>query len=222
MSDITGTVPAETRARLARAAGAAYAVIIVCGVWAEGIARPGLIRAGDPAATAEAIAAGLALFRASILADLLMAVADVTLAVLFLRLLFGVSAGLAVAAFAFRLVQAALIAAGLVALAAVPGLALEGEGALVALFLTLHATAYDVGLVFFALNAALMAVLLVRSGGVPRVIALGIGASGAVYLAGSVIRLAAPDLGDAFAPAYALPLLAESALCLWLLAKARI
>ena len=46
----------RNRSRLARVAGALYLVIILCGVWSEGIARAQLIVPGDAMATALAIA----------------------------------------------------------------------------------------------------------------------------------------------------------------------
>jgi hypothetical protein len=41
--------------------------------------------------------------------------------------------------------------------------------------------------------------------------------SGLVYMTGSALRLADPTIAEAFAPAYGVPVLAESAFCLWLL-----
>ncbi|NNK66559.1 MAG: DUF4386 domain-containing protein [Rhodobacteraceae bacterium] len=209
-------------ATLIRLAGLAYLVIILCGVWAEGVVRGSLVIPGDASATADAIRAALGLFRASLLADATMALADITLAVLFFTLLRHIQPVLALLAMVLRLVQAGLIGASLIALAAVPGLVTSGDDSLALTFIGLHATGYDIGLIFFAVNCGLMAVLLSRSGGVPRVIVYGIAAAGAVYLTGSILRLLAPELAAGFAPAYLIPLVAESALCLWLLIRARI
>ena len=88
--------------------------------------------------------------------------------------------------------------------------------------LDLHATGYDVGLFFFGLNSLLMWRLMRLSGGVPGLIAAAIGISGAIYITGSLLRRAAPGAVEAFEPAYLLPLVAETAFCLWLLVKARI
>ncbi len=212
----------SSRINEARLAGLAYLVIILCGVWAEGVARPGLIIAGDAVETSAAVLGSLVMFRASLVADTVMALADVTLAVLLFRLLWNAGPGLALAALAFRLVQATLIGASLIALALVPDLAEAGQADLALMMTALHGTGYDIGLIFFGVNCLLMAVLLRRSGGVPGAIAYGIGAAGLVYLAGSYLRLIAPDLYPAFEPAYAVPLLAESAFCLWLLIRGRV
>ena len=85
----------------------------------------------------------------------------------------------------------------------------------------LHAIGYDVGLILFAVNSVLMSVLLWRSD-VPKVIAVGIAASGLVYATGSLTRLVAPDWVVVMEPAYLIPMIAESALCLWLLIRARL
>jgi len=79
-----------------------------------------------------------------------------------------------------------------------------------------------VAMLFLGVNCLLMAVLLLRSGGVPRIIGGGIGAAGLVYLAGSLARLLVPDALALVQPAYLLPLVAESALCLWLIVRARV
>lgn len=209
-------------ARLPRLAGVLYLVIILCGVWSEGLVRGQLVDPGDAAATAEAVGARLGLFRASLVADTLMTLADVGLAVVFLVLLRPAGATLALAAAAFRLVQAALIGASLAALSGVP-LALEqGEDALALTLIGIHAGGYDLGLMFFGVTCFAMCALLLRSGGVPRPIALGIGLSGGVYMLGSLLRFMAPGWHAAFQPTYLVPLLAESALCLWLLIRARI
>jgi hypothetical protein len=125
-----------------------------------------------------------------------------------------VSAGLALTAFVFRLLQSGLIAAGLMNLQAA---LLVSDVDLVLSFITLHAYGYDLGLFFFTVNCLLTAQLMIRSAWVPRILGLGIGLSGLVYLTGSLLRFAAPELQALVAPAYLLPLIAETAFCLWLL-----
>ena len=204
-----------------RLAGALYLLIILTGVAAELVLRAPL-RAAAPGELPAAFLAAPGTFRLSLLADLVMVSADIALAMLFYMLLKPVGAGLALAVLVLRLFQAAIIAASLTLLTALPGLVAAGEEVLAATVLGLHATGYDVGLFFFGLNSLLMVRLLRLSGGVPAWIAAAIGLAGLVYLAGSVLRLVAPGAMAAFEPAYAVPLLAETSLCLWLLVKARI
>lgn len=219
----SATLPAPApHAALARSAGLAYLVIILAGVSAEMILRAPLAAVADGSAMARAVLDHLGAFRLSLAADVVMIAADIALALLLFVLLRPAGRDLALAALVLRLMQAAIIAASLVLLSTVPGLAVAGETALVAAFVEAHATGYDIGLIFFGLNSLVMAKLLAASGGVPRWISAGIGLSGLVYLAGSTIRLTAPALSAAFEPAYILPLVAESALCLWLLIRARV
>ncbi|MCG6883650.1 MAG: DUF4386 domain-containing protein [Silicimonas sp.] len=206
---------------LARSAGLAYLVIIVAGISAE-LALRAPLRALGPEALTSTLVTTPGLFRISLLADLVMISADIALAILFFLLLKPVGPHLSLAVLVLRLMQAAIIAASLIPLTALPDLAAAGEGELAATVLDMHATGYDVGLFFFGLNSVLMWRLLRLSGGVPGLIAAGIGLAGLVYLTGSIIRLAAPEAVPAFEPAYLLPLVAETALCLWLLVKARI
>lgn len=197
-----------------RLAGVFYLTIILCGVGSEVALRGPLIDFGSAEATAEAIAAETLRFRLSILADIVMALADAALAVLLFFLLRPVSAGLALGALVFRLLQTGLIAAGLLNLQA----ALLIDNADLSLsFIALHAYGYDLGLIFFGVNCLLTARLIVMSGFIPRILGFGIGLSGGVYLTGSVLRFVAPEFHGIVAPAYIVPLIAEAAFCLWLL-----
>lgn len=221
MASIHAYPHAAANAVTARLAGICYLIIICSGVSAEM-----LLRAPLQSATIETFGAVYRAnpfaFRLSLLADLTMVAADVTLALLFFMLLRSVNEFLAIAVLVFRLVQAVLVAGSLVLLTAIPPLIQGGNSELAFLFLGLHGTGYDVGLVFFGINSLLMWKLLRASGRVPRLIAAGIGFSGMVYITGSLLRLNVPEAYGLFEPAYLLPLVAETALCLWLLIKARV
>ena len=67
------------------------------------------------------------------------------------------------------------------------------------------------------INSVLTGISLRRVGGVTRATAAGLVVAGLVYLTGSALRLADPEPSGAFAPAYGIPVLAESAFYLWLL-----
>lgn len=197
-----------------RFAGLCYLIIILCGVGSEGALRGPLIDLASAQETLEAIHAESLRFRLSIFADIAMALADACLAILLFLLFRSVSVGLALAALVFRLLQTGLIASGLLNLQAA---LLIGDADLALSFIALHGYGYDLGLIFFAVNCFLTAFLMLRSGFMAQLFGLGIGLSGLVYLAGSTLRFTAPDLHDFVTPAYAIPLLAEAAFCLWLL-----
>jgi hypothetical protein len=210
---------ANTDPRLARRSGALYLVIILCGLTAELVLRGPLLQ-GTPDEVAEALAGNIGLLRLSLLADTVMMVADVALALVFFVLLRRVSESLALAAMVFRLAQAVLIGASLAALASAPALITDAPRMAVHMT-TLHGIGYDVGLILFAVSSGIMAVLLWRTA-VPKAIAAGIGASALVYATGSMTRLLAPEWIGVIEPAYVIPMISESALCLWLLIRARI
>lgn len=206
-------------ATLTRTAGALYLVIILCGLTAE-LALRGPLLSGTPDVIAATLAANLPVLRASLLADLTMLLADIALALVFYALLRDRSEALARAALVFRLGQAVLIGASLTALASAPNLLADAPR--IAVHMTeMHALGYDIGLILFGVNSLIMARLF-SLGAMPRALCLGIAAAGLVYLAGGVLRLAAPGLFEAFQPAYLVCILAEGALCLWLLIAARV
>ncbi|SNS21320.1 DUF4386 domain-containing protein [Antarctobacter heliothermus] len=204
---------------LTRSAGALYLVIILCGLTAE-LALRGPLLQGAPDQIAAAMAAQLPQLRLSLLADVIMLLADITLALVFFSLLRDRAPALARAALVFRLGQAVLIGASLMALASAPAL-LDDLPRMAVHMTDMHALGYDIGLILFGVNSLIMARLL-GLGDTPRIIAGGIAAAGIVYLTGSLLRLTAPGLSAAFEPAYLVCILAESALCLWLLITGRL
>jgi len=211
--------PSHAEPRLVRLAGALYLAIILCGLTAELFLRGPLLQ-GTPDQIAQALSANVGQLRLSLIADTVMLLADVALALVFFGLLRHISDALALAAMVFRLGQAVLIGASLMALGSAPSLLVDAPR--MAVHMTeLHAIGYDVGLILFAVNSVIMSVLLWRSE-VPKVIAGGIAASGLVYATGSLTRLVAPDWVAIIEPAYLIPMIAESALCLWLLIRARL
>lgn len=220
----TGWSPRST----SRNAGALYLVIILFGVGSE-LLRSSLIEPMDAGQTAANILAAPELLRFSLVADSIMALCDVALAILLFVLLRPVSMPLACLAAAFRLVQSAVLGGNLLnqqaALLlldrepALSGLDLEQVAALAQIALEKHSHGYDLGLLFFGVNCLLLGVLIVRSGYIPRLLGLGLLAAGIVYLAGGYLLLLAPLAAESFTLAYVVPLVAESAFCLWLLLR---
>ncbi|KAA9006028.1 DUF4386 domain-containing protein [Histidinibacterium aquaticum] len=211
-------MPATSLTQMARGAGALYLLIIVLGLTAEVGLRGGLLVPGDAMATGAAIAAGAQKLRLAIASDAVMALADVGLAVLLYRLLKDFGPTLALGATAFRLVQAAVIGASLPLLfAATVHAGTEAGAPLAAEALARHGFAYDMGLLFFGVNSVLTGLLIARTGRVGRTLGPLLIAAGAVYLAGSFLRILAPGAAEAFAPAYGICVISETAVCVWLL-----
>lgn len=212
---------------LARWAGALYLAIILCGLFGELAVRATLVAPGDPAATAERVRDGLGLFRLGFLADSVMILCDVALAVLLYILFLPGGRGLSLLAAAFRFGQAAVLAANLVFMQAAAllladpqaaaGFSSADAAALAQFFLTLHSHGYDIGLLLFGVHGLLLGVLIVRSGLLPRWLGGMAVAAGFTYLAGSYTRFLFPGYVDAIAPIYLVAIVSETSLCLWLL-----
>ena len=212
--------------RTARLTGIAYLGIVVCGLFAEFFVRMSLIEDGDAVATAGNVADSPGLFQAGIGADALMIALDVLVAFGLYKLLAPFSRPLAMAAAGFRLVQAAILtgnlfnlvdAADLASSAAATGSAATAQRALDAL--ETHALVYDVALIAFGLSCLVLGHILRTSGAVPRILALGMSATGAVYLIGSFAAVFAPGLSSLVDPLYFIAIIAEPAFAIWLIVK---
>ncbi len=199
--------------RQARLAGLLYLGIILCGISAE------VLRLGFPwDAVSENTARDLLRLRVSVALDVVMGLCDAGVGVLLFLLFRSLSLPLALGALVFRLIQTAMIGAGLSLLVAVAQFA-ETSPDLAAGFGEMHRTSYDLALIFFGVSTLLNGRLVILSGWYPRLLGPVLLAAGVVYLAGGAIVLLAPQLSDMFAPVYVIPLLAELFFCLVLLTK---
>lgn len=213
----------------ARIAGILYLAIIVCGIFSEVVVRARLIVPGDATLTATHIRASSLLFRAAFVADTIMLLSDVAIAILLYALLSSVSRTLALMAAAFRLTQAAILGSSLLnyhgalllSVNSVYGslFADNQPQALALLLLELHGHGYDLGLLFFAISNFILGYLLMKSELFPTVLGYALQAAAVVYLVGSYIRFLLPELLQFFHPFYAIPLVVELSFCLWLLIK---
>jgi hypothetical protein len=208
-----------------------YLLIIACGIGSEAFIRQALRVPGDAQATAANILASEALFRLGFMADVVMALSDVALAVLLYVLLAPVSRTAALMATAFRLVQTAIVGNNLLnhhtALRVLNGsdVSFDTFGALsssqleslASFALDTHAHGYDLGLFFFGINSVLMGALLYRAEFAPKVLGVVLCLAGGVYLVGSTLRFVAPTVADPFALAYVVPVVAELWFAVWLL-----
>ncbi|PWE17606.1 DUF4386 domain-containing protein [Marinicauda salina] len=219
----------RARQALARTAGVFYLVIIACGLFAELGVRGALLVPGDAAATAARIADAEGLFRLGLLSDAAMIASDIVVAVLFYALLRPAGATLALLAAGFRGIQAAVLAANLLnpvaalilldAAGPAAGLGPAARESLALSAMEVHAHGYDLGLIFFGFSCLIVGYLIVKSWILPRIIGGLVIAAGLVYLAGSLTRFLAPSLIEAVAPLYAIALVAELSLGLWLVVR---
>lgn len=217
----------------ARLAGVGYLGIIVCGIFAEFFVRGSLVVAGDPAATAAALAGSEGFYRTGIAAEFLMLGFDVLLALSLYVVFREVDRNLALLAAFFRLTHAAIVGVNLLN-TWVP-LLLLGEAtwlgafepaqlqALSLLLLEVHSFGYVIGLVFFGFHLLVLAHLVHHSGYFPRVLGILLLVAGVAYLFDGFGRTLFPAYMDheallemvVFTPAF----LGELSFCLWLLLK---
>lgn len=214
-------------ARMMRAAGILYLVIIILGLSNELLLRAPLMVPGDAGASAENLAESVLLVRLSIAADAIMATADIALAVLLFAIFAPVSVILSALAAAFRLSQTAVIAGNLLNQQSALNWALAhsevgAQGDRMAYqAMQLHGFGYDLGLIFFGVSSVLIGLLVLRLDRFPHWLGRLIVAAGAVYLTGSFLRILWPDAVAIFAPAYLVAIVAETAFALSLVAAGR-
>lgn len=213
----------------ARAAGLLYLIIIISGLFGELFVRSSIVTPGDAATTAGNILAAEGLFRAGFLADSIMFLSDLALAVLLFLLLRPVNRPLALVALVFRLSQAAVLALNLLNYHAAV-LLLKGSGyvsafgeaqvnSLSSLFLDLHSHGYDLGLILFGVHCLVLGYLIAKSLFIPKVLGYMVTAAGITYLVGSYTRFLFPDFVDSVSPIYLVAIISELTLCLWLLVR---
>jgi hypothetical protein len=217
---------------LARLVGVLYLVVIAGGLFSEVVVRSRLIVDGDAPATAANLVSEQQLFRIGFMADLVMFLSDVALAVLFYVIFKPVSRIVAMMAAAFRLTQTAIIGANLLHMFAAlvvlrdadylrDGFAPEQIDGIAMLLLDLHAYGYVLGLTFFGLNVALLGYLVYRSGFAPRSLGIVLVVAAAGYLADSVMFFLVAGYDGSVSPFVLAPaVIAEVWLCLWLLSGA--
>ena len=215
----------------ARAAGIGYLLIILSGIYAEFFVRGSMLVAGDPAATAQNIAASAALFRTGIAAEFVMLTADILVAAALFVVFRKVQPHLALLAAFFRVAHAAVVAANLLN-TYVPLRLVTGQGQaldsplraeLASVLLDAHGYGYAVGLVFFAMHCGVLGYLVWRSTFAPRVLGWLLMLAGAGYLTDSFARtlMASYDANAGwfalvvFVPAF----IAELSFCVWLLVR---
>lgn len=213
----------------ARTVGLLYLFIIVAGIFAEGFVRGRLVVYDDAAATARNILAHQTLFRIGFSIEIALLIADTFVTSIFYVLFRPAGKGLSGAAATFRLVsiavsgaKALLFIAPLILLtgAGLAGLGRETLEGLSLAALRLHGQGYSLSLVFFAVHCILIGVLILRSSFLPRLFGGLWLLAGACYLTNSFVGFLAPSLAGALFPWILLPcLLAEGALCLWLLVR---
>lgn len=219
-----------TTIQQARFTGVLYLIIIVSGIFGGMIGREGLIAIGDPTTTASNILASESLFRGGFIADLIMTVADVAVALMFYILLKPVSKPLALMAAFFRLTQASIMGLNLLnhfmALVVLKSNSLLGSfntdqlNEMSMLFLNAHSYGYLISNVFFGFSCAILAYLFYKSDIFPKFLGIMVALASLGYLMNCYMKFMMPEIAgisDDFLLVSAVP--TELTLCLYLLIK---
>ena len=216
--------------RYARLAGVLYLAIILLGAFGELFVRATMVVFGNAAATANNIAASPSLWRAGIVGDLLMHVADLPVILLLYFLLRPVNENLALLATFINLIQTAVLAANKINLllplflladaSYMKAFSPEQLHALSAIAINTHAHGFAIGLVFFGFACLIRGYLIFKSGYWPKILGTLMFLAGLSYLTNSFALLLAPAFADMIFPAVLLPaLVGELSFCLWLIVK---
>ena len=217
-------------ARTARIAGVWYLLLAVAGIFAYQYV-PHLIIAGDPAATALNMLGSETIVHVGVVAELAEAVLSIFLVRALYRLLTGVDKNYA--SLMVTLVLVAVPIAFVIVLTELGALILysgasflvSGFGqaqlqALALVLLDLHSEGLDVASIFWGLWLFPLAILVYRSGFIPRILGVLLAVNGFAYLVISLVSLLLPSYATAVSQVLFLPeALGELSMMIWLLAK---
>lgn len=211
----------------ARTAGVLYLVTIICGVFAEVVARGKVLVRDDAAATAMNILANEQLYRSGLAADLLMLLSYVGVTILLYLLFRPVSKVVSLLAATSSLIGIAVLAVNSLTHFA-PLLLLKNNESLrqfdaadlqtlAFLSLRLHGRGYLIATVFFGSYCLMIGSLAFRARFLPSVIGVLMWVGGASYLLTSFMSILSPALAARLPDATILGGVAELSLTLWLI-----
>ena len=219
-----------TQRTAARLAGFLYVLQMATAIFGESYVRGKLLVRGDAVQSAKNIAASETLFRVGIAADLLTIVAVVTLLWALWVVLEPVNRRLALLGAFFRLIENAVIAAGIVNAFSVLRVVAATDylkafdapqlAVLARLFIGAEGSGLRVGFIFCGLGSAVFSYVWLQSRYIPRWFAMwGIFASLLLAIVGLATMLF-PSLGEALGMTYMAPMFVyEVGLGIWLMVR---
>jgi hypothetical protein len=214
-----------TPVRLARLAGVLYLLMCVLGAFAQLVVRAGVRVPGDAVATAQRVAADPTSFRLALVADVAMATLFVLVGLTLHRLFRDVDRHAADALVVLVAVGAGMILTNLVLhqaallVATDPSYGGAGSDELVLLLLDLHGHGYALAGIFFGLWLLPLGYLGLRSGRLPRPLAVLLVVAGCSWIVDTLVRFAFPELPAAVHAVLTAPTLAEFWLVAYLLVR---
>ncbi len=214
----------------ARTGGFLYLIIILIGLFNEIFIRGKLIVSADATATAANLMASEQLWRLGFAGSIIMLLCAIPLALIMFILLRPVNPHIALLAVLFNLVSISVEAVSdlsiLAALFPLSGSnylnAFEPQQLNVLSYLTfrLHASGYNISLVFFGMNCFFWGYLVYQSDYFPKSIGVLLMLCAVCYITNSFAWFLAPKFAARLVPGILIPcLVAELSLCLWLIVK---
>ena len=221
---------ADSLKKTARIGGILYLIIIVVGLFAEIFVRSKLIVSGDASSTANNIMASEQLWRIGFAGSLIMLVCAIPLALIIYVLLSPVSRNIALLAVFFNLVSIAVEAlnnlnsfAALFPLGSSDYLkAFEPQQLHVLAYhsIRMHASGYNISLIFFGMNCFFWGYLIFKSGYFPKILGVLLMVCAVCYVTNSFTWFLAPKFAAMLIPGILMPcFIAEVSVCLWLIVK---
>lgn len=214
----------------ARIAGVCYLVVIAGGIFAAVFVREATFVAGNPGATAAAIAENQLLWRAGIAVHLVYLLAAAAVGVILYRLFRPVHGTLALLALVLTISDVALEALLMTGLyvplalldepTILQGLSEEQHHALAYLAVRLFFRGWSFALFLFGGFCIVTGVLIIRSRLVPRLIGLLMMAAGVSYMVNCLAAVLSPSTAQLLSPWIMLPpFVGELSLAVWLAAR---
>jgi Domain of unknown function (DUF4386) len=225
----TKRIAGESPRQLARIAGVLYLINVIVGAFAIGYVPAAIVVPGDAAATARNILTHELLYRAGLVAHLIVLPTNIGLALIFYDLFKVVNRRLALLVVFFTLVGTAVEGANLVnqftplilltSGRSSGGLTAEQIQTLASTPLALQAVGYDVQQVIYTGYLLAAGYLIVRSAFLPRILGVLLAIGALCYLTYSLADLLSPEFATRLVPYIQAPSgVAELSLCVWLLA----
>lgn len=211
------TSPLRAQARLA---GALYLVPMLLGPFSMMFVPSQVLVAGDAAATLSHLRSAESLFRLGIASDVFIVLSELALTALLFSVFERVGRTLALTATFARLGMTVLQAANIGPHLGALNAAARGEATQVLALLEVHGQAVHVWETLFALHCVALAVLVFRSGFVPRGLGLLLALAGAGYGANGLGSLLVPSAAPTLAALVGVTaVLGEVPFVFWLLLK---
>ncbi|MBO6525096.1 MAG: DUF4386 domain-containing protein [Balneolaceae bacterium] len=196
----------DIQKKYGRIAGILYLIIIVSGVFSEGIVRSSLVIDGNAKATVENITNAELLFRMGFVSDIIMVLADISIALVFYLMLKQVNKPISLLAATFRLAQAIIIGVnlmnhfGVILVINSTDLATafnsEQLSSTVMIMMEAHSYGYLLSGVFFGFSCMVLSYLIRRSEYLPSFFGVLIGVAGFFYIMDSFTQFIAPEYSE--------------------------